>query len=176
MVPSSIVSHMRRILLLLVLLFATLVSAQNTPDWYKSLSALNLTGDWVGDGSGEPGKGSGAFSFKLDLDGHVLVRNSFAEYPATADRPAFRHDDLMITYPEGDKLKAVYFDSEGHVIHYDVTTGPDSVVFLSEGPGPGFRLTYHMLDKNRVAIKFEIAPPDKPGQFKTYIEATARRK
>lgn len=135
-----------------------------------------LVGTWVGEGSGDPGKGSGEFTFKHELDNRVLLRNNFAEYPATADRPAFRHDDLMITYSEAGALKAIYFDSEGHVIRYNVTATPNSVVFLSEPSGPVYRLSYLVKDPTHVAIKFEIAPPDKPNEFKTYIEATARRK
>lgn len=141
------------------------------------LTGLNfLVGTWVGEGSGEPGKGSGEFTFKNDLDNRILLRNNFAEYPATADRPTFRHDDLMITYSEAGVIKAVYFDSEGHVIRYNVTATPGSVVFLSEPPGPIYRLSYLAKDSSHVSIKFEIAPPDKPGEFKTYIEASARRK
>jgi hypothetical protein len=35
----------------------------------------------------------------------------------SSDHPnEVRHDDLMVIYPEGDLLKADYFDSEQHVI------------------------------------------------------------
>lgn len=134
-----------------------------------------LVGDWVGEGTGDPGHGSGGFTVKPDLDDHILVRTNYALYPAIAGHPAFRHDDLMISYPEGDGLGAMYFDNEGHVIHYKVSTAAETAVFLSQGPGPGFRLTYRQTDRDHLTIKFEIAPPDKPGEFKTYIEATARR-
>ena len=49
-----------------------------------------LAGDWVGEGSGDPGKGSGEFSFRFELDGKALVRRSFAAYPAQGGRPASR--------------------------------------------------------------------------------------
>jgi hypothetical protein len=169
---------MKRSLPLTILLFAVTVAAiaqspAKSEDPFGRLAFL--VGDWVGDGSGDPGNGSGGFTIKPDLEEHVLVRTNYARYPATADRPAYRHDDLMITYPEGGDLKAVYFDNEGHVIHYKISTTANTAVFVSEGPGPGFRLTYKRTDKDHLALKFEISPPDKPGEFKTYIEATAKR-
>ena len=68
-----------------------------------------LVGDWKG-GRGEPGKGSGGFTFKLDLDGRVLVRKAHSEYPATADKPAIVLDDLMIVYldPSGGPSKPLF--------------------------------------------------------------------
>src|SRR5271165_5700511 len=78
-----------------------------------------LVGDWVGEGGGRPGQGTGKFSFHWELQKHVLVRRNIAEFPAAAGRPAAVHEDLMVIH-RGDNgaIKAVYFDSEGHVIHY----------------------------------------------------------
>jgi len=141
----------------------------------------SLVGAWTGEGSGDPGLGTGGFSFTWDLQNKILVRKNHADYPATKERPAFSHQDLMIVYQEPDTRlpKAVYFDNEGHVINYAVTVSPDarSVVFLSE-PAPSkprYRLTYIMPGKERVEMTFEIAPPDRPDSFKTYIRAGARR-
>src|SRR5690349_5925928 len=87
-----------------------------------------LLGEWIGEGGGGPGEGSGAFAFARELQGKVLVRTNYAEYPASAERPAFRHDDLMIVYtdPPSGRPHAIYFDSEGHVIEYAVeeSSGP----------------------------------------------------
>ena len=52
-----------------------------------------LIGEWEGTGGGGPGSGKGTFSFALDLQDKAIVRRNQAEYPATADRPAVRHDD-----------------------------------------------------------------------------------
>ena len=81
---------------------------------------------------------------------------------------------------EGDKLKADYFDTEGHVIHYGITAAPNgkSIEFLSDAvPGsPRYRLTYTMLDRpDSLKLKFEIANPDKPNSFVAYIDATLHR-
>jgi hypothetical protein len=135
-----------------------------------------LLGDWVGEGTGTPGQGGGGFSFHPELEGKILVRRNVADYPATKERPAAHHEDLMTVYIEGGAYKADYFDNEGHVIHYGVTPAGASLVFLSEpGPGPRFRLTYSKTGPQTARLKFEIASPDMPDVFKSYIEATVRR-
>jgi hypothetical protein len=139
-----------------------------------------LLGTWVGEGNGQPGKSSGEFTLAPDLGGKILVRKNHADTPASGSRPAATHDDLMIIYP-GDKGKpprAIYFDNEGHVIHYTVTSSPGELVFLSEAAAgsPRFRLRYKKTGNDTVSIKFEFAPPGKPDAFRTYIEAGARKK
>ena len=149
--------------------------ASNWQDWGF------LLGEWTGTGNGQPGQGTGKFAFKPDLQRRVLVRTNYAEYPATKEKPAFRHDDLMIVYRESssEPTKAIYFDSEGHVIHYivKVNEAAKGVTFLSEPtPGdPSYRLSYIGNGLDAVNIRFEVAPPDKPDQFQTYIEASAKR-
>ena len=156
------------------------VRAQETPGGWGRYEFL--LGEWVGEGEGQPGLGEGQFSFQLDLQKHVLVRKNYAVYPAANGRPAFRHDDLMVIYRESDGAppKAIYFDSEGHVIRYSVTTSSDqkTIQFISDvlPSTPRYRLTYVMTGSDTLTIKFEIAPPSKPDAFATYIEARARRK
>ncbi len=140
-----------------------------------------LVGEWTGEGGGEPGKGSGRFSFDWDLQEKVLVRRNRAEYPAAQGRPAFSHEDLMVIYraDRGGPTKAIYFDSEDHVINYAVTFSDDrrTLTFLSDAvpAAPRFRLSYTKDQDDSMRIKFEIAPPGKPGGFKTYLEGNARR-
>ncbi len=140
-----------------------------------------LLGEWVGEGTGSPGEGTGGFTFALDLGKRILVRKNFAEYPATKERPAFRHDDLMIVYQDpGNRTRAEYFDNEGHVIRYVVGFSADStsVVFVSEATStePRYRLTNTKEGDDKISIRFEIAPPGKPDAFRQYIKASARRK
>jgi hypothetical protein len=166
--------------LALVLLAAGSARAESKPDPWSAFRFL--LGEWVGEGDGAPGKGSGSFTLTPDLGGKVLVRRNRAEYPAAGGRPASVHEDLMVIHPSkhGRGTRAVYFDNEGHVIHYAVTPaeGGSGLTFLSDAvPGePRFRLTYTKGEADRVALKFEIAPPGKPEAFKTYIEAQVRRK
>ena len=134
-----------------------------------------LIGEWTGEGGGGPGQGGGGFSFLPDQNGTILVRKNRADYPATKDRPAFSHTDVMFVYRESGetKLRAIYFDVEDHVIHYAVEPSADgnSAQFVSDN----YRLTYRKTGPDSLAIKFEIAPPDKPRAYKTYIDATAHR-
>jgi hypothetical protein len=141
-----------------------------------------LLGDWVGEGGGQPGQGTGEFSFHPDLQNRILVRKNHAAYPPTKDRPGFRHDDMMVVYRESDNAapRALYFDSEGHVIRYCVSASSDqkTIEFVSEisPSSPRYRLTYVKTGTDTLTLKFEIAPPGKPDSFSTYVEAKARRK
>jgi len=170
-----------RLILGVVLLLLTLTPyAQQPPAAWTSWRWL--LGDWVGEGGGQPGEGSGWFSFHPDLQGKVLVRRNQANYPHSEDRPAYTHDDLMVVYvdPATKSTRADYFDNEGHVIRYAVTVSDDGKTFIflspSDPAGPRYRLSYHILGADNLSLKFEIAPPGSPNQFATYIEAKARRK
>ncbi len=158
--------------MLTVVLYAVLLAAQAGTGAWDSLHFLE--GEWIGEGGGRPGESSGGgFSFRRELDGRILVRRNRAEYAATRERPASVHEDLMVIYPGG--RRAVYFDSEGHVINYKIEADGKSAVFRSEDSAqePRYRLTYHGTGTDTVSILFEIAPPGQP--FQKYIEAKARR-
>ena len=141
-----------------------------------------LIGEWQGAGAGGPGSGKGTFSFALDLQGKVIVRRNHAEYPATAGRPAVRHDDLIVIYLDGasNQILANYFDSEGQQISYKVTPSSDheAVTFLSEPSTlqPRYRLSYMRVKDGTLNGKFEIAPSGQPDAFKTYLEWSSRKK
>jgi len=168
----------RILLLLAVFAVGDLNQAKAKDDLWESFRFL--IGEWVGEG--KDGQGSGTFTLAPDLQGKVLVRKNHAELPAADGRPAAVHDDLMVIYKSGDgqPAKAIYFDSENHVINYTVNFSPDkqSLTFLSAAApsAPRFRLTYQKEADDRVAIKFEIAPPGKPEEFKLYLEGKARKK
>src|SRR5438552_17948620 len=67
--------------------------AQKTVNWD---SWQFLLGEWIGEGGGAPGQGEGSFNFSLDLQKQVLVRKNHSDYPATKERQAYSHDDLMV--------------------------------------------------------------------------------
>jgi hypothetical protein len=108
-----------------------------------------LIGTWTGEGTGQPGAGLGEFSFTPELGGHVLVRRS---YNKLASGP--RHQDLMIVYLDGAP-RAIYFDSEGHVIHYTVSSPARNTAVFESADAPGYRLTY-ALDGKKLNGKFEV--------------------
>ncbi len=154
--------------------------AQQPPSGVDWNAFKFLIGEWVGEGTGSPGEGAGGFTFSYDLQNTVLLRKNFADYPATKDHPAFRHEDLMVVFQEDGKTRATYFDNEHHVINYSVAVSIDSssIVFVSDAAPsmPRFRLTNTKAGADKIAITFEIAPPGKPESFTRYIEASAQRK
>jgi hypothetical protein len=139
-----------------------------------------LIGTWEGEGNGQPGQGSGTITFEYSLDKNVIIRKNHNEYPATSDRPAFVHDDLLVYYIENNSSHAIYFDNEGHVIHYlnNFSTYPTSLVMVSDiNPGaPRYRFTYTKLEPSKMKVTFEFAPPGKPEEFKIYVEGIVRKK
>jgi hypothetical protein len=137
-----------------LLFFAAL--CVNAQDPWKPLQIL--TGEWVG----ESADSTGACSFTFDLQRKVLVRKSYAESAAS------RHEDLMVIYLEPTP-KAIYFDNEGHVIHYTMEASPDSVRFLNDQ----YRLTYRR-NGDKLLMDFDIAQQGKP--FSNYLHATLRKK
>ncbi|HET9571003.1 MAG TPA: hypothetical protein VFP20_06310 [Bacteroidales bacterium] len=163
-------------MVLTAILFATTMTCfgQQNSTWEK----WNwLMGEWIGEGSGQPGQGGGTFSFKFDLDKKIIVRKSHSEYPATENKPKIVHEDLMVVYLDftGSASKAIYFDNEGHTIQYSITGDEKSVVLTSDKlPNvPVFRLTYLMLKDNEINVKFEMS---KDGEkFMTYIEGKSKR-
>ena len=172
---------MKAILLLVCfLVFSGEATAQQPKD--SNWDGLRpLLGKWVAEGGGQPGLASaGGFSFDFDLQGRVLVRRNYSEYPATGGKPASRHDDLMVIYQEPDKrMRAVYFDNEGHVIYYSVLLSEDkrTITLLSDpiATAPRFRFIYNLLKDDSLGMEFDIAPPGKPDSFSKYVEGKARR-
>lgn len=151
------------------------IAQENNNNWGK---LSYLIGDWKGEGSGKPGEGGGYFTFKLDLDGKILIRNSHSEYPAAQDKPLIVHNDLLIVYLNysGNPDKAIYFDNEGHIINYSITFSPGGdIVFTSENSPniPVFRLTYSKIENNLLNVKFEISQDGV--NYVTYVEGKSRR-
>lgn len=169
-----------RLLLFALLALASSCFGQETKRGDRWGAWEFLLGEWVGEGSGDPGQGTGGFTLYPDLRNNILMRKNVANYPATKDRQAFSHEDLMVIYYENDRPQAMYFDNENHVIRYGVEFSKDSsaVTFLSEKvpSAPRFRFTYTKAPNETLRIAFDIASPDKPDTFSRYIEAVVRRK
>jgi hypothetical protein len=156
-----------------VLLGSAAASAQT--EAAPALAPLRfLVGDWraIDTAPGERGR----FTFRFDVQEHVLIRTNEAVYDATVSRPASRHDDLMVVYVDSSVVRADYFDNEGHVIRYTADVGDNRVTFLSDPDpkGPRFRLTY-VLGDSQLTGTFEIATPDAPEAFKAFLSWKARR-
>lgn len=165
-----------RAAVLLVLLTSSVASAAGPPE----LAAFEfLLGEWISSGEGQPGAGSGTAVFARSLQDRVITRTSYAEYPAAGGKPASRHDDLMVIYGvPGTGVRADYYDSEGHVIRYDVQSpAAGKAVFLSESTteGPRFRLTYELGAAGVLEGEFDVASPAAPETFTPYLTWESRK-
>lgn len=121
-----------------------------------------MIGKWKGGGMGEPGTGQGEFSFLPELNGQILARRSFNQL---ASGP--RHEDLMIVYVENDSPRAIYFDPEGHTIHYNVTFPARNTALFESAGRPKYRLSY-VPEGKYLNGKFEAGG-------KTYLTWTSTR-
>lgn len=172
----------------LICLVATVVSIAAPANFAQSPSPAAhdpwqpfafLIGTWEAEtgGGGAAAKVIGLYSFAPELNHHILARhsgNATCKAPADFD---CEHNDLLYLYPEGKTIKAIYFDNEGHVIHYGVTTPtPTSAVFLSDPatPGPQFRLIYERKDST-LSGKFQIRMPGQ-SEFNSYLEWSGSKK
>jgi hypothetical protein len=154
------------------------VSAPTDP--WKALEFLEGSWDAHAQAGSAKAQVSGAYSFKPELKHHVLVRRS--DNSADCKGPASfdcEHSDMLYIYQEAENrpLNAIYFDNEGHVIHYSVST-PDSntAIFISESSssGPQFRLAYELKDAVMWG-KFQMRMPGQT-QWKSYLEWNGTKK
>jgi hypothetical protein len=163
---------MRLTILALLTVFPGL-HAQTSDAWKKLDFVL---GEWTGV-AGEKdtplGAGQGAFSFRAELKDRIIVRRNVAQYNS-----GVQHDDLMVIYLDApnETPRAIYFDTEGHVIRYNVTfPSAERAVFESDGsqPGPKYRLTY-WVEGASLNGRFEVAAPGK--EYQSYMKWTSVRK
>jgi hypothetical protein len=170
---------MRKLLIPVILFFALAqpIMAQNSMTGWEKWQYM--MGAWEGEGSGQPGSGSGSYTLKPKLGGCILERKGITDIPAMGGRPAVHHEDVMIVYKNsgGNPVKAIYFDNENHVIPYDITYSDNKIVLVSEANSvmPRFRLTYEKLDDKSMNIRFEMAMPGAPEDFKMYLEGKNRK-
>jgi hypothetical protein len=171
--------NMRTSVILSVLLCSVLpLGAQSVPDkagdsaWKKLEFLLGKWTGIAGEKDTPHGAGGGGYSFELELNQKIIVRRNHAAYDS-----GVQHDDLMVIYLDApsDTPRAIYFDTEGHIIRYNLTfPAPNKVIFESDGtqPGPRYRLSYR-LDGRAVDGKFEMAAPG--AEYKAYMQWTAKK-
>lgn len=140
-----------------------------------------LIGSWEAKTTGgiAQAKASAGYTFRFELREHILARHTRSGACLAPEDFDCQHSDLLYIYPatNGGALQAIYFDNEGHVIHYEVTAPtPNSVMFLSDPaqPGPQYRLSYEIVD-GTLSGKFEIKMPGEP-DFQSYLEWAGKRR
>ena len=148
------------------------VNAQQTDRWENWKS---LIGDWLGEGSGEPGDGSGSFSFTFDLEQNILVRKH--NYVYIKDKAYLVFNDMTIIYlVNGTPSKAIFFDSEGYSRNYTISYSGKTITLISEKipQMPTFRITYTLIDDANVIYRYEISRDGV--NYITYVEETGKKK
>ncbi len=161
-----------RLMLPALLIISSALHAQ-TSDHLKKLDFL--LGEWTGiaaERDTQLGAGQGSFSFEPQLKQKIIMRRNSANYAS-----GVQHDDLMVIYADApnETPRAIYFDTEGHVIQYTLTfPAPNRVVFESDTsqPGPKYRLTYWM-EGGSLDGRFEIAAP--ASEYQTYMSWTSKK-
>jgi len=171
--------------LFIVTVFSASVFAQgpftprNSEDPWESLKFLIGTWEATTHGGTAGATGAGTYTFQFELGHHVLARHSkAAECKGPSDFDC-EHGDLLYIYQgsPNQPLKAIYFDNEGHVIHYDVTSpSPGKVVLLSASsqPGPKFRLVYEFRE-GIMHGTFQLRAPGE-SDFRSYLEWSGGKK
>lgn len=169
---------------LLFLALAPSAFAQSSPvgadrDPFASLSFL--LGTWEAKTINTPDVTAiGIYTFQMELKNHLVARHSTSaggcQGPTGFD---CAHGDLLYIYSDNPTglLRAIYFDNEGHTIHYVVTAPtPTTAEFLSDTtqPGPQFRLFYE-LKAGIMNGRFQIRMPGQQ-EWKSYLEWTGARK
>jgi hypothetical protein len=154
-------------------------AAESADDVWKSLQFLTGTWEAKTQGGSAHAAGSGSYTFQPELRNHILARHSYSEVCKGPADFNCEHGDLLYVYQEasGRPYKAIYFDNEGHVIHYEVSVPTaSSVIFLSDPsrPGPQFRLSYE-LNGLTMSGKFQMRMPGQ-AEFKSYLEWSGTRK
>jgi hypothetical protein len=140
-----------------------------------------LIGDWISPMSGEPGQGvAGSCTFTFELDKNIILRKSRAEFaPKLGEKKGLVHDDLLIIFqkPEESFVRAIYFDNEGHTLHYTVdfpAKGPGAIFETDPTrPGPRFRLVYSTDHNGDLWSDFQVGVPG--GEFQSHVKGKLQR-
>jgi hypothetical protein len=159
----------------------TQTPAQNSVKTDPWIGLRFLIGSWEAKTTGgvAQAQASAGYTFRLELRDHVLARHTRSGACIAPDDFDCQHSDLFYIYPSssGKAFEAIYFDNEGHVIHYDVSTPKaGTAVFLSDAsqPGPQYRLSYELAD-GVLSGRFELKMPGE-SEFMTYLEWSGKRR
>ncbi len=172
------VTRSATLIALLVLAAATARAQAPQSDPAPALAPLRfLNGTWetLDDSEGTTGKAT----FEVQLGDRVMLRRSYAHTPASARGPASFHEDLMvISVDAAGGLRADYWDNDGLVIRYAVSThAAGTAVFVSEiaAGQPRYRLSYSTVANGNVKGEFAVAPAGNPDAFRARLTWEARR-
>lgn len=175
---------MKRILLV-ILVAATMASAQQTakPDTWKPFRYF--VGTWEGTGKGEPGESKLEREYKFTLGGKFLQVSHRSAYAPQEKNPKGEiHEDLGFFSYDKARKQFIFrqFHVESFVIQYVVASiSEDGKTIILESEtienvpkGMRSRETFKILNDDEFTETFEIAMPEK--DFKVYSENRFRRR
>ena len=147
-------------------------------DPWKALTFLEGTWGARSQAGTAAAQAGGTYTFNFELKHHVLARHSMSAACKGPEAFDCQHGDLLYVYQEGEgqPLKAIYFDNEGHVIRYTVSTPePNTAIFLSDAAtaAPQFQLVYQ-LKKAVMSGKFQMKMPGQT-EWNSYLEWSGSR-
>jgi hypothetical protein len=171
-------ANLRLGLLVAAACFCASGGSAQTDEW-KQLRFLIGTWDARTQGGSAGAASSGSYLFQLELRDHILARHSSSAGCKGQASFDCEHGDLLYVYQDAPSqlYKAIYFDNEGHVIHYDVSIpSPSKVVFLSSSPQPGpqYRLSYELKGSTMFG-KFQMRALGQ-SEFVSYLEWSGEKK
>src|SRR5215469_5540595 len=109
------------VILAIITICAAACPAQSSPDPLRPLDFLAGTWQAKATGGQAGANSTGSYTFQRELNGHVLARHSSGTGCSGPKDFDCNHGDLLYVYTERGALSAIYFDNEGHVIHYAVS-------------------------------------------------------
>ncbi len=120
----------------------------------------------VGEWRARLGDTEGGFTMERILGGRALLRRNQLKLPA------FTHEDVILLYRDGARVRGLYVDTEAHVIDYDVAVWKTGVELTSTGD-TRYRLRHRPLDAEHARITFEIA--ERGSEFAPHVEGDVVR-
>jgi hypothetical protein len=122
-------------------------------------------------------QGGGTYTSRPGLIVPMLARR--CDEPRKCKGPAAfdcEHSDILYVYQDAQTqpLKAIYFDNEGHVIRYDVSTPDSTRAIFASTSGPQIRLIYELKDAP-ISGKFQMRMPGQV-EWKSCLEWTGAKR
>lgn len=173
---------MNKKLLFFLIIFPSLLTAQQTKMDNIWLPLKPFIGSWTGNGEGEPGKGKYERSYQFTLGKNFIEIHNKSSYPASIsnDQKGEIHEDIgYISYDKSRKtFKLRQFHVEGFVNEYVLDSiSPDkkTIVFITENienipAGWRAKETYRILNENVIEETFELSEPNKDFEIYTKVK------
>src|SRR5688572_6646838 len=182
--------HVPSMVIIAMLVAASIASAADAPvDPFQPVRFL--LGNWSGEASGEPGKGTVERQYALALSDRFIEEQNTSTYEPRDGKPAevHQHRSFLSFDKDRKQLMLRQFHEEGFVNHYAMNQEQstatrlvfDSVAFENLPRDWKARESYEIVAADEFIEIFELAPPGKPlavysrNHFKRKVATAAAR-